>query len=92
MLNRFTGATFYTRRPGDYYGTSNRCADGTPMYAPVPAYSGCHPKIDMYTVRGGDYLGSTNMFKTVREALHYFSIKGVKDIAPTFARIDRKPR
>lgn len=94
MRNRLTGATFFTRKPATYYGTSNRTSDGVPIYECVPQYSKQNPKIDLFTARGGDYICSTNFFPTVREALHYYSIPGNFKLKtpPTFGAIDRRKR
>ena len=95
MRNRFTGETFRTRNTADYFGSSNRTSDGTPMYEPEPDYRVSNPKIDLYGPKiagyGSAYLASTNQFQTCREALQYFSTRPIKGVIPARAfrsRID----
>jgi len=73
MRNRFTENTFMVpqARTGDWYGSE-------PMFEAVPIYADRHPKIDMFGPEVGEYLGSTNMFATVRDCLHYFSTREIK--------------
>ena len=80
IRNRFTENTFLVpqSRTGDWYGSSNRTSSGEPMFEAVPVYADRNPKIDMFGPEVGDYLGSTNMFATVRDCLHYFSTRKIK--------------
>ncbi|WNH52413.1 hypothetical protein [Stenotrophomonas oahuensis] len=82
LRSRISGDTFKApaSRTGDWYGSSNRASDGVCIFEAVPEYRDTNPKIDMY--REGDgftspYLGSTNSFRTVRDALVYFETRPI---------------
>lgn len=36
LRNKLTGESFQTKTPGNYFGSSNRASDGTPIYERVP--------------------------------------------------------
>lgn len=82
-------------RTGDWYGSSNRASDGAPMFEPVPEYRDSNPKIDLFREfdgRNPPYLASTNQFRTVRDALHYYSTREIHGHKVASARIDRSRR
>lgn len=89
MFNRLTGNNFYAARPGDYYGTSNRMSDGTPVYEVVGRYDPTYPKIDFYDA-DGRYISSTNFYRTCRDALHAYNIHPLNGRIAVTAKKDKR--